>query len=286
MVRVASLVVLVLAVAAPAPAHAAGRWRLAGEAPFTHKASIAAFTDEKNGMTGGYAGAMFYTHDGGKTWTAASNKSACRFGLEAVPGAAISSGNQGDVRVSDDGGERWIFATGWGRTEPAHARFLSFVDDQRGLIASPTELAMTSDGGETWIPVAPPREIGPIAAVSLAEERGALRLRLLDERGKLYLSADGGKSWTEARSPLRGGVLGSMATPFAALRFRGAEGVLAAFTAEGSSTGHVFRTRDGGQTWSEEAVPAPFPPGATTLSFDGKLLTVLGGGVARLYRAD
>lgn len=288
MIRTTALAVLFLAaLGGPTRAGAGGpQWKLAVESPIVHRATVATFLDEQHGMTAGYAGAMYVTRDGGKTWTPATNSSACRFGLEARPGAAFTSGNQGHVRLSTDGGEHWTAVAGFGRTEPSHARFLSFADGKRGLIATPNEAALTLDAAATWTKLELPGKIAAIAAVSASEEGGALRLRLLDETGALFASGDGGKSWAEARSPLRGAVFESMTAPWAALRFNGGEGVLAAFVDEDGPRAHVYRTRDGGKSWTEEAVPAAMPAGAPSLSFDGKLLTTCDSKAVRVYRLN
>ncbi len=283
MTRLSGILLLVLGAAAPRGAAAA--WKPAGEAPVTHKASVAAFVDEKNGITAGYAGTMYFTQDGGKTWTPGKNSSACRFGLEARPGAAWSAGNHGQVRASKDGGASWTPAAAFGSPLPGHARFLSFVDAKRGLIASPSLLAFTTDGGESWTRLETPAQLTAIAAIAISEEGGALRLRVLDELGDLWLSIDAGKSWTEAPSPLKDPVMASMTTPWAALRFNGAEGVLAAFLDEGVPRGHVYRTRDGGKTWTEEQVEG-LQVGTPTLSWDAKVLVTFDVKAVHVYRSN
>ncbi len=285
---IARLAALSLVLGLPLTTAAApARWRLAGEAPVTHKATVAAFVDEQHGITAGYAGAVYVTQDGGKTWSPGTNSSACRFGLEALPGgAAWTAGNMGHVRVSRDGGAHWTTAASFGRSEPRHARHLSFLDGRRGLIASQEELAVTDDGGESWTKVAAPARAGMIAAVSLSEEGGATRLRLLDENGDLWVSADRGASWAQAPSPLKVPVFESLTAPRAAMRFTAAgDGVLAVIADEGGPKGHVYRTQDGGKTWGEEVVPG-FPVSVLTISADAKLLTSFDQYTIRLYRAD
>lgn len=284
---VLAIPVLALVAVAPAARAAPPRWQLAAESKITHKASVAFFTDEKNGLTAGYAGAMYVTHDGGKTWQPATNSSACRFGLEAVPGAAFTSGNQGHVRVSTDGGEHWTAAASFGRSEPGHARFLSFADSKRGLIATPDDLGSTQDGGATWTKLALPRDAGMVAAVSSSDEAGTLRLRVLDENGAMFESADAGKTWAAGKSPLQGAVFQSMSTGWAAMRFHGAEGVLAAVVEESAGLQfRVFRTRDGGKSWAEDAVPPGFQPGTPTFSYDGTLLTTCDSKTVRVYKLN
>ena len=283
------LLTLAFAVAAPLAASAgSAQWRLAAEAPVTHKATLAAFVDERNGITAGYAGAMYVTHDGGKSWTSGTNSSACRFGLEFLPGGtAWTAGNMGHVRASRDGGVHWTVAASFGRSEPRHARHFSFVDAKRGLIASQEELGITDDAGESWTKLTVPPKAGMIAAVSLSDEGGAGRIRLLDENGDLWVSSDRGASWAQATSPLEKPVFESLTAPRAAMRFTpSGEGVLAAVLDEGEPKGHVYRTRDGGKTWQEEAVPGGLKPSVLTLSGDAKLITSFDQYTIRLYRAD
>src|SRR5512140_1173960 len=147
MTRVALTAALSFAALAPLAARAGTpRWRLTQEIPVSHKATVVAFQDDQHGITAGYAGTVYFTVDGGKTWLPGANRSRCRFGLETVPGLAVTSGNGGDVRLSTDGGAHWTSATSFGHNEPNQARYLSFVDAKRGLIGAPDELGLTADG--------------------------------------------------------------------------------------------------------------------------------------------
>jgi photosystem II stability/assembly factor-like uncharacterized protein len=277
--RTLRLVALAAVLTGPLAARAT-QWRLVGEIPIKHTATVVAFQDDQNGITAGYAGTVFFTHDGGKSWTRAVNSSACRYGVEALPGVAWTAGNYGHVRVSKDGGEHWSAAASWRK-----AQFLSFLDATRGLIASGDELAITADAGQSWTDLLPPAKAGPIAAVSLSEEAGVQRIRLLDENGALWLSDDRGASWAPAQSPLRSPVFQGVG-PHAAMRFTSTgEGVLAFMPDEIGSAGRIYRTRDGGRTWQEE-VTAGVPLSLVTLAADAKLLTSFDQHTIRLYRAE
>lgn len=100
------------------------------------------------------------------------------FGLEALPGGgAWTAGNMGHVRVSRDGGDHWTVAASFGRSEPRHARHLSFLDGRRGLIASQEELAITDDGGSPLkVPVFESLT-APRAAMRFTWPRGSTRRR-------------------------------------------------------------------------------------------------------------
>jgi photosystem II stability/assembly factor-like uncharacterized protein len=276
--------IVAVALLTPLAARAApARWTLASQSTFTHFAYVAAFQDEQNGVTGGMGGLMFYTRDGGKTWTQGQNQSNCRWNLDARPGSAFSVGNRGDVRFSADDGATWTAVAQFNA-----ARSISFLDAKRGFVSDEFTLGLTGDGGRSWTKLDRPRKAGSVAAVSLAERGQALELRFVDEAGAIWLSTDGGAKWARSVSPLKHPVVSTADGPRAAMRFHGAEGVLAAvLDEEAGERAHVFRTRDGGRTWEEEVVP-DLPPGAPNLSWDGKLLvmfTMLDRTV-RVYRAE
>ncbi len=282
--RCAALAFAAFVSLAPPSARAApARWTLATEATFSHMATIAAFRDEQNGITGGMGGVMFFTHDGGKTWTQGQNESNCRWNLDMRPGSAFSVGNRGNVRFSADDGATWTPGA-----QLVAAQAVSFLDARRGAAADPYSLGLTADGGQCWTKLDRPAQAADIFAVSLSERDGAEELRVLDAQGAIWLSADGGKKWTQAATPVKGSIVSSADAPRAAMRFQGAEGIVAVILDEkGGERGHVFRTRDGGRTWSEEEV-AGLVPGALNLSWDGRLLVVLQTveRKVRVYRAE
>ncbi len=289
--RFAALGLLLLA---PVARAATPGWTLVSEIEVQHRVTVAAFFDERRGITGGcetpsYSGVVFTTGDGGKTWSPAqvTDASSCRFGLEALaPAAAWSSGNGGDIRASADGGRSWTRVANFGGTMPSQPRLLSFADARRGAVATPRELGVTSDGGATWARPALPAGVGRLVAVSFTAEGGGTALRILDEDGRLWTSRDGGATWAVGKSPLSSPVYDSPSGPQAALRvLPGGEGVLAAILdQDGIPAGRVYRTRDGGATWAEEAIPGGLRPSVLTLSSDASLLTSFDTRALRVYR--
>ncbi len=272
-------------VAAPSPA----RWRLAREVPVPQGTVAVAFLDEQRSFATGCPAPMHRSVDGGKSFSPGYARDVCRYGLDAVPGLVVNVGGGGDVRLSPDVGVHYERGATFGGAYPHHPRHVSFLDAKRGVVATDEELGLTSDGARTWRALLPPDAAAPVAAVSLAEEGGPPVLRLLDVNGDLWRSDDLGRTWASVPTPLPKGVLPPTKGPTAALRFLGAEGILAATLNEGGGLeGHVYRTRDGGETWKEERLSTPFQGAVVTLSADGKILSAVDGAgtTVKVYHAQ
>lgn len=265
------------ATAAPSQAEDNSPWQVIFQGQVEQPTTVAGFLDETFGITAGSAGEVHYTTDGGETWSKADNSSMCRFGLEIVDEQlAWHCGNGGHVRVSTDGGQTWQDVADYGPNEPNHCRFLSFLDAETGWAATPHQLGATVDGGASWIDVAPPEGIQDIAAIALRTTTDGY---LLDTAGNMFVTQDGGETWSppslglipEGKELLLGGL-----APAAAMRFLDADRGLVALSLKGEegveiSTAH---TADGGQTWEQVSAVTTF--GAPFLTHDGTLLTIVG----------
>lgn len=275
------VIVTVLMIAACSPV-VVPDWELVREMTIGQKAYYAGFSGELDGITVGYAGAVDYTNDGGQLWNVGTNKSACRFGLEILPnGFAWNSGNGGEVRSSRDGGMTWQEISGFGKSTPEHARFISFADTDHGFIASNNRLGYTETGGKDWIPLAAPGKNGSIAVVSLTKTgQNSLVGHLIDGDGSLWVTKDNGKNWTEENSPVKStGIKLFPTVPIAALRFQPAgDGVLAGYFIADKETGNLqfflFTTDDFGASWKQGCFPEnDLGLGSLFISHDGKFIT-------------
>jgi photosystem II stability/assembly factor-like uncharacterized protein len=102
---------------------------------------------------------------------------------------------------------------------------------------------------------------------------------LLDKSGTLYITKDGGKSWTSCSLGLKDPVIQGFGSggwinepPEAAIRFTDANNGLVVLGLSGKANIVALRTTDGGKSWKEETVPAK--PGKPFISRDGRFLTV------------
>jgi photosystem II stability/assembly factor-like uncharacterized protein len=156
-----------------------------------------------------------------------------------------------------------------------YCRQLSFLDTKTGWLAASNQLGMTTNGGQTWEAIPLPEGVQNIAAISL---RTATDGYLLDIAGVLYITPDGGQSWS-AHSlglDLGNGTLPNHDTASAAIRFLDADhGVIAlSLAGGGNSQVVILRTTDGGQTWRQEDVMPASLLVSLYLSRDGSTLTV------------
>jgi photosystem II stability/assembly factor-like uncharacterized protein len=284
--RALALVGALLAAPAPQPQE----WRLVATLELAGEASAAAFRDERHGIVchcipAAAHAAVRWTADAGRTWSPSPGPRCC-FGIEVQATGAWLTGNRGEIRASGDGGRTWRPLTPFGGAIPNHATWLSFVDAHRGAIASHVQLAVTFDGGRTWREAALPPAAGTIAAVSLAQGGGGTVLRVFDPEGALWASRDRGRTWTPQPSPLEHPLFEFADGVHLAVRFFSpSEGLVVAMVEEAElPVGRIYRTRDGGGTWTEERVEGGLHPAAVTLSGDGELITTADSRAIRLYR--
>jgi len=262
---VANLVVPALSLAS----EDTGEWVIIHDIEIEHSTFAAGFMDENFGITVGYAGEIHYTTDGGETWPEAVNTSLCRFGLDIIDEhIAWHVGNGGNVRLSTDGGQTWQAVEDV--KDHGISRYVSFLDEQTGWVSNGEALWLTDDGGQSWQDIVIPEEVKVISAVNLVTpEQGAF----LDIAGNLYLTEDGGVTWVAQPLPLdKDRRFTVMILP--AMRFQdGDHGLIVGRTKSDETI--ALRTEDGGENWSEEAIPIDEigSTGMFYLSHDGLTLT-------------
>ncbi len=237
---------------------------------------IAAFNNEEHGIMAGYGGAVWFTKDSGQTWKKGANISMCRFGLEIVDdNTAFNCGNGGGNRVTVDGGRNWDKMADFGMSEPAHCRFLSFIDGKTGWIGSAMLLASTDDRGANWNKIQKPDGMGQIAAIDLFQPKAGF---VLNSKGSLYATVDGGAAWTSKPIVLAGSSFAftSNRTAANALQFKNPrEGTIVAYRTEPKKAWVALTTADAGDSWKvEEITDAVDPASAIYFSNDGRFVTL------------
>src|SRR5512139_3697599 len=95
-----------------------------------------------------------------------------------------------NLSVSTDGGKTWRAIA---EKAGGMGCILSFADPKTGWFGFGAKFQMTADGGATWNDLALPKDVSKVAAISLRTPTDGY---LVDVNGVLYITRDGGKTWS------------------------------------------------------------------------------------------
>lgn len=174
------------------------------------------FLDQSTGWAVGEGGLVLYTKDGGKNWV--HQKSGTDFLLQHVffvdtkKGWILAdhpektSGEESMVLHTEDGGKHWQVQL---KTHDLWLEQVIFTDNKTGWISTvsgggPGEgvgevvLLHTRDGGKTWLELKF-ADISYGTLVFIDKDRGVLAA----DKGRNYVTKDGGKTWQRRRELVR-----------------------------------------------------------------------------------
>jgi len=178
-----------------------------------------------------------------------------------------------NLSVSNDGGKTWKAIEG---KAGGLGCILAFADAKTGWFGFGDKFQMTTDGGASWSELTLPNGVSKVAAVSLRTQKDGY---LIDDKGVLHVTQDGGKTWSPRSLGLKdSGIMGFVTQGFvneipqAAVRFLDANNGLVVLGLSGKTTMTALRTTDGGKTWKEEILPTRL--GAPYISRDCKFIAV------------
>ncbi|MCK6475657.1 MAG: YCF48-related protein [Phycisphaerales bacterium] len=187
----------------------------------------------------GYNGALSWTPDGGLTWQLRSGYPDCpivygmdfRDGLVGIIAGHQSTTDQVGLHRTTDGGVRWTCVL------EGAANDVLWIDDSTVISVSGTDVIRSDDAGENWYIVgwgAIETGAGEIARAGATDRLGAVSLS-----GDIWISTDLGYSW---RHIVEG--IGILPATWDITFFDENNGWVC------GSTGLVYRTTDGGETWT------------------------------------
>jgi photosystem II stability/assembly factor-like uncharacterized protein len=217
----------------------------------------------------GYGGKLIETTDGGMNWTVIpSGVEQALYSIHFSGDKGWIAGQDGLILHSSDGGKTWAkqvsnaeFEELDGSKKTAYLFSITGVDDQHlWAVGDRSTVVSTRDGGATW-------EYQKVKATgeAVAEELAAADPILYDVRfvdqnrgwivgefGKIFHTADGGKTWVEQNKTLLegSGYFDPLDLPSLFGLFMHDDQQLSASGLEG----HVARTTNGGARWAYDAV--------------------------------
>ena len=185
--------------------------------------------------------------------------------------------------LSTDGGKTWVKTK---ESAGSSGCIVAFADTKAGWIGNGTNFKKTADGGTIWEKLTLPEGVTGVVATALRTPKDGY---LVDIKGSLYITKDGGETWTSHSLGLDNPKILDYAsgpfvnaTPQAAVRFFDANNGLVVLGLSGETNMVALRTADGGKTWKKENLTGGL--GKPYLSRDGKFLTLnlMGKGVTVL----
>jgi len=251
---------------------------------FSH--NVSGFINEGLGITGGYAGEVHYTIDGGKSWPEGEKKTLCRYAIDALPGGElIHAGNQGVVGISTDG-------RSWTKLETpidGMAMLVNFFDRARGCtVDAKNNILLTEDGGSSWRRLNGPKIAGIIIAIEHFSEQG---ICIIDSQGNFYMTQNLGSSWTTSPLPCRENGIDTarLSGNSASMRFTDAmNGNIAVIALVGGSDKSrivVLKTTDGAKSFTAEKISCRVNSSTELfLSPDSMYLTANGDNKIELFK--
>src|SRR5262249_9129851 len=190
------------------------------------------FVSPDEGWAVGTFGAIFRTHDGGRTWRPqVSHTSEQLFSIDfADPANGWTVGGSGLILHTQDGGETWQIQNSG---TDHHLFKVTALDPQHAwAVGDWGTMLATQDGGKTW----ENRSLSRDVILYGQSWPDATHSWVVGEGGVILVTTDGGQTWTDQTS-------GVEKTLF---------GVFFADTQRGWATGIdglLLHTTDGGQTW-------------------------------------
>jgi photosystem II stability/assembly factor-like uncharacterized protein len=152
------------------------------------------FADPDHGWAGGHGGVLLATADGGLTWEKVENPTVEDDSFLDILALSrqhiIAVGAYGLYCESHDGGATW--KTRYVLEEDTHINRLFFTRTGEILLAGESgTLALSTDAGKTWNPIASPYQGSLFGLIELTGGRWLIH----GLRGHVYISDDRGANW-------------------------------------------------------------------------------------------
>jgi hypothetical protein len=177
-------------------------------------------------------------------------------GAVGSSGGVTWAANGGGIWLTSDGGGTWR-AVPRGVARAALSRGsqyvdAQFVDRQHGWIAGSSGVARTTDGGHTWQTSSPGDCAGcGVEGISFLDASHGFLFAATRRLNYLFSTSDGGRTWHLVSTPE---IWGPIQFVSPSVGFAGGPGPMIEGPYQGPPIVTLFRTLDGGKTWSKYLV--------------------------------
>ena len=228
-------------------------WRQSNAVPSSVALTNVAFVTEKLGWAVGHSGAVLNTRDGGETWSLQlDGRKVAKLVLDEAL-AAEASGHPGAERLvfearrmTEDGPDKPLLG-------------VTFVDEKRGFAVGAYGLAlMTEDGGASWRSIMgriPNTRGNHLYQVHVRGQR----VLFTGEQGVIFVSNDGGGSFSALDVPYEGTFFGILVLDDQTLFVYGLRG-------------NMWRSEDAGEDWVKVENDQDVTVTAALILEDGRVL--------------
>ncbi|MEW5927352.1 MAG: hypothetical protein AB1941_07705 [Gemmatimonadota bacterium] len=306
-----ALCVALAACAAPVQQPAApvgGLEWVAQDVPTTASFRGLAVVDPRTVWVSGTGGTFAVTSNGGATWRAETVPDATGLDFRDVHAVgardawlmSAGEGPQSRIYRTADGGRSWTLRY----TVPGPQGFLDGMAFRGGASAiaysDPVDgrfLVLATEDGDRWTPV-PPAALPPALPGEAGFAASGTGIAVRGDRvwfgtgggaqARVFRSADRGRTWAAAPTPLAAGSAGAGVFSVAFWSDRDGVAVGGDYTRPGESAGNVARTEDGGRTWRpvRGAPPRGYRSGVAVVPGTDPLLLVAVGISGSDYSVD
>ncbi len=224
-------------------------WDLVMQQTFDFKCHDALYFDEGKSIAIGYAGETHYLNPEDNSWPRSENQSLCRYGIDMVDENLCFVTGNSNVTKSVDGGKTFVKKTDFKGSE--FATMVSFIDENTGIAASRNVFGITNDGAETWNYF----ELQSDKDIICIKMETADRFFYVDSSLTLYITEDGGNSWTSSALNLPDGDNYVPAKKYIEITVDGENSYTVYCIQKGTFLLKSYSTNDGFATYTENAMP-------------------------------